>query len=415
MVETFDCTDNGTSIWEFDFPGTPPKGDIPTYQVTMARHAVGFGPAAEVVDTIAAGAFFVPPSPCDVYGWNSQTTNTPVWHYNVPNCDASLLYDEERVIAVSDDGTTAVFSAFIPDGQTSTPALFALDAQTGALLFQTGAADAGTGAGTVSVSVGGSFITWNTQLGLKVYGRDGALRDTVASQGPVEASESGAFIGSCTENSAKVFAWDGSSGSYLLNQTFTPPASPASDTWFCVDVALSSDGSGQEDTELVSYAWISGDVLTARVITCACLRVPTPPPPPHTHTRNFVPSLSLPPHLHTDSLVTGKVVIDWTSQTNSKLQTNPTIRMDGNYVGVALWGDQDDTPTAVVLSTAAGATPVFTYTTPGSMFGVDLVVDHSACTPTNDVIYFAVAGKHTPANVMGNGGDAFAWRIDVAL
>jgi hypothetical protein len=45
------------------------------------------------------------------------------------------------------------------------------------------------------------------------------------------------------------------------------------------------------------------------------------------------------------------------------------------------------------------------------MFGVDLVVDKAASTPTSDTIYFAVAGKATPANVMGNGGDAFAWKI----
>jgi len=29
-VETFNCTDNGTNIWEFDFPGDPPQGSIPT-------------------------------------------------------------------------------------------------------------------------------------------------------------------------------------------------------------------------------------------------------------------------------------------------------------------------------------------------------------------------------------------------
>jgi len=49
------------------------------------------------------------------------------------------------------------------------------------------------------------------------------------------------------------------------------------------------------------------------------------------------------------------------------------------------------------------------------MFGVDIVVDHAACTKTEDVLYFAVAGKHTPANVMGNGGDAYAWKITVPL
>ncbi len=39
------------------------------------------------------------------------------------------------------------------------------------------------------------------------------------------------------------------------------------------------------------------------------------------------------------------------------------------------------------------------------MFGVDLVVD------SDSSVYFSVAGKHTPANIMGNGGDAYTWRI----
>jgi len=379
-VETFNCTDNGTSIWEFDFPGDPPQGAIPTYMVDMARHAVSFGPSAEVVDTVAAGAFFVPPSPCNVYGWSSTGTGVPRWNWTLPNCDASLLYDEYRNIAISDDGTTAVFSAFVPQGQSGIPLLVAFNAQTGKELFRKGTADAGAQAGTVGTSVNGSFITWSTANGIVVYDGKGAKRTTLAAEGPNEISDSGDFLATCTENNARVWGFDGSNGNYAQKFSFSPPASPASDTWFCVDVAMSSDGTGAEDTELVSFAWISGDVLTARVITY--------------------------------SMVSGKVMIDWVSSTNAKLQTNPTVRMDGNFVGTALWGDSDDVPTAVVLKTGSN-TPVFTYTTPGSMFGVEIVVDHAACTPTNDVLYFAVAGKHTPANVMGNGGDAFAWRINV--
>ena len=49
------------------------------------------------------------------------------------------------------------------------------------------------------------------------------------------------------------------------------------------------------------------------------------------------------------------------------------------------------------------------------MFGVDILRDAAASTPTNDVLYFAVAGKHVPANAMGNGGDAYSWRIDVPV
>ena len=100
------------------------------------------------------------------------------------------------------------------------------------------------------------------------------------------------------------------------------------------------------------------------------------------------------------SLVTGKLLTDYTTPVNTQLQTNPTVKMDVDYCGVALWGDRDDVPTAVLLQ-AGNHTPVFTYVTPGSMMGVDLVDDGA------DGIFFSVAGKHVPANVMGNGGDAY--------
>jgi len=58
-----------------------------------------------------------------------------------------------------------------------------------------------------------------------------------------------------------------------------------------------------------------------------------------------------------------------------------------------------------VVLAASNSTPIFTYVTPGSMFGVDLVVEDA------QTLYFTVAGKHTPANIMGNGGDAYAWKI----
>lgn len=93
MVETFSTnTANGSDIWQFT--STLPTSDIATFMTDMARHAVGFG--ANAVDVVAAQADFVPPSSCSVYGWNSQTTNVPIWNWTLPNCDSSLLYDSYR-------------------------------------------------------------------------------------------------------------------------------------------------------------------------------------------------------------------------------------------------------------------------------------------------------------------------------
>lgn len=74
--------------------------------------------------------------------------------------------------------------------------------------------------------------------------------------------------------------------------------------------------------------------------------------------------------------------------------------MSGNYAGASLWGDNDDVPTVVVLS-AVNPAVIFNYTTPGSMFGIDILHDTSASTPASDVLYVTVAGKHVPANEMG--------------
>jgi hypothetical protein len=71
---------------------------------------------------------------------------------------------------------------------------------------------------------------------------------------------------------------------------------------------------------------------------------------------------------------------------------------------LACRGDRDDVPTAVLLQ-AGNHTPLLTYVTPGSMFGVDVVADGA------DGVYFSVAGKHTPANTYGNGGDAYTWHV----
>ena len=101
----------------------------------------------------------------------------------------------------------------------------------------------------------------------------------------------------------------------------------------------------------------------------------------------------------------GTLLSDYTTPTNTKLQTNTYLRSDGDFVGVALWGDADDVPTAVLLKAGQDA-PVFAYTTPGSMMGVDLLVEEAS-----GDIYLSVAGKHVPANTYGDGGDAYTWRV----
>ena len=191
-----------------------------------------------------------------------------------------------------------------------------------------------------------------------------------------ETSDSGDFVAWAGEDKGTIMKWDAVNLQYTLAFSITPPTGE----WYATSASISSDGSGAEESELVTYGWITANALQARVTIY--------------------------------SMVTGRLLTDYISPANTQLQTFPTVRMSGNYAGVSLWGDNDDVPTAIVLS-ATKPTPIFTYITPGSMFGIDLCIDKGASSPTQDTVYFTVAGKKTPANTMGNGGDAFAWRIIV--
>jgi hypothetical protein len=372
-VESYNVSDNGQNVWAFQ--SSLPLSDLATFQVDMARHAVTFG-VSGVVDTVAAQANFVPPSACNIYAFNSRGTSVPLWSINVSNCDSELLYDDDRYIDISDDGSTVAFSGFVTNGATTTGQMWVIDAQTGTVKFSKTNANGGP----VQLSENGTYIAWTVQDSVNVYSTsDGSLRDSINMNWNTQAelSDSGDYLAFAGDDAGYIYSWDATNNQYKLAYTVVPPNGG---TWYSVSCAISSDGSGTNEGELVTFSFIDGQALTARILIY--------------------------------SMVNGQLLTDYTTPKNAQLQTNPTVRMDRNYAGVCLWGDNNDVPTAIVLQ-AGSNNPVFAYTTPGSMFGVDIVVDPLASTPTQDVLYFSVAGKHTPANVMGNGGDAYSWKITV--
>ena len=328
MVEAYNVTDSGSNLWSFT--SNLPNAAQSTFMVDMARHAVGFGAGA--VDTVAAQANFVAPSACSVFAFSSTGTGTPLWSWNLSNCDSSLLYDMDRFIDISDDGSTVAFSYFVPSGTQSVPMLTVFDGQTGAVRF-TKALAAGAGTGPVQLSSQGAWVAWTQGDTVVVYsGTTGAIRDTVPMgwNTPAQLSDDGSFLAFSGDDTAHIYEWSAANSQYALKFALQPPGGG---TWYSVSCSLSSDGSGAADAELVAFAFYSEGALSARVVIY--------------------------------SMVTGALMTDWTSTTNAKLQTNPTVRMDGNYAGVCLWGDNGEVPTAVVLA-AGVSTPVFTYVTPGS-------------------------------------------------
>ena len=182
--------------------------------VDMARHAISFGTGA--VDVVAAQANFVPPSNCNVYAFNSETTNVPKWTWSMTNCDSSLLYDDYRMIDISDDGSTAAFSAFIPTGTTSAPLLTVFDGQSGAVRYSKSFA-AGTGAGPVMVTENGNYVAWEAGTGLQIYdGKTGVLRDTIPGAGNAEVSDSGDFVAAGGESSVTIYKWNATNNAYSV-------------------------------------------------------------------------------------------------------------------------------------------------------------------------------------------------------
>lgn len=368
-VEVYNVSDNGQApMWSFEDPNREA-----VLQVDMARHAEAFGTGA--VDTVAGDALFGAAGSCILRAWSSLGDGTPAWSYTVPDCASSFLYDSDRFVDMSDDGSTVAMSGYVNVSLPQlAPVLVVLDGQTGALRFKAGGDGSVKYGGPVQVTEHGTWIAWTDGDSVTVLsGATGAVRDTVAMNWNTMAqlSDDGSFLAFAGEDVGSVYAFDAASGKYALKYSLTPPNGG---TWYSISCAVSSDGSGAEMGELVSFSWIDGASLQARVTTY--------------------------------SMVTGALLTDYLTTKNTQLQTNPTVRMDGSYTALALWGDNDDTPTAVLLK-AGSNDALFNYTTPGSMFAVDVVLDGTS-------LYFSVAGKATPANEMGNGGDAYTWRMTPA-
>ena len=239
------------------------------------------------------------------------------------------------------------------------------------------------GQGQVQITQDGAFVlfvneggkpTPNSATAFVLDGATGTLRDQIAIPFFITAaiSDSGDYVAVGDDPAVHVFLWDATTSKYKPAYDVTPPGG----AWIPWDLCMTTGGDGDE---MLVVGAISGDVRTVQVTTW--------------------------------SVVGGTQVINWVSQTNAKLQENPTLRADRDYVGVALWGDAGELPTVVLLKKGSDV-PIASFITPGSMFAVDLNVVLTAGSP--DTIYLAAAGKHVAANEMGNGGDAFGWRIVVS-
>jgi hypothetical protein len=96
---------------------------------------------------------------------------------NVTNCDSSLLYDDDRFIDISDDGSTVGFSGVVQVGAKSVPTLWVLEGQTGKVLFSKTAAEGGP----VQLSENGTFVAWTQGDSVVVFnGKTGEERASLS-------------------------------------------------------------------------------------------------------------------------------------------------------------------------------------------------------------------------------------------
>ncbi len=378
FADLFDGT-SGSLVWSFtNASGTT---GTPTFLVDTARHcepSSGPDSAADVFVAVFDGAG------ASVYGLSSAAaTAAPLWAVSLPGCGENIEGGTYIMMEASDSGNRVAIQCHHA-GTPATARVYSIAGQTGIVEWSY---DLGTsvqaGQGNVQVTTDGAFVlfvneqgtpTPNTASAFVLDGATGALRAPAVII-PfficAAISDDGLYLAVGDDPAVHVFAWDSASSTYKASFDVNPPPGVGAIPW---DVQMSA---GPDADEMLVVGYIAGDVKSVQIAAW--------------------------------SIASQTLVVNWNSKTNTQLQENPTIRADGNYIGVSLWGDVGEAgyPTIVLLQKGSNAT-VFEYVTPGSMSAVDINV---VTTGGVDTIYLAAGGKHVPANQFGNGGDAFAFAI----
>lgn len=361
--------------------------------VDQARHPIV--PSVPSVDTFI---LFTGSGDCVISGFYSSgptVGSMPAWTTTLPSCEASEgVGGTYRCFEASDDGSTVALLGYGKDNGNPnvTSRAYALDGQTGEVRWTYDLSikqQESAGQGDIWITTTGNFIAYINEDGVPtpnsaqmhiLNGNDGTLRSEVEIPFFIAGaiSDDGNYVAIQNFTHLKgsqgwVLKWDGTD--YVRTATLNLPNDGFEyDEW---DTAITV---GDNNETIVVMGWISApDVERLRVNSW-----------------------------NADS---GDIIMDWHAPPNKQFQNNPSIMTWGSYIAVALWGDNGENPT-VELMTVYSNNSLFEFTSPGSMFAIDLVVDSS--TSTSDEILLVAAGKNVPANEGGTGGDAYFWSISVA-
>jgi hypothetical protein len=399
-AEAFKADTTGVPVWHYDSSNTEAE-----FRTSTARHidTTSVGP----ID-IAVGEFTGPDDNCVLYGFASTGTGTPAWTYTIPQCYVDDVDQTYTVLQISDDGSTvgyAVMSNYSQSGgfyPSPTNQLHLLNAQTGQLLFiyDLGPSIPASGGGISSDRHG---ATWAYTVGAIVYiinSPSGTLRTAPINKGYASATNicpMGTFLTYGYED-AVVAKWNSTTLVYDTVLTIS-----GNDQWIVWTSATSVNGGGSMPNGcLVSFGWTNYAAKRVRVDVYSMLN----------YNKYWT----------------------WYSSPDVEVQNMPILSMHMNYVSVATWGDSKAlTPTVLLFNLLSNVT-VFNYTTPGSMFDIE-VLFNNATIPSSmnndeylglvpyknvaipesgasyDLIFLIAAGKHVAASEFGNGGDAYAFQL----
>jgi len=205
----------------------------------------------------------------------------------------------------------------------------------------------------------------------------------------------GVFLSFGFVNTASIYMWNPAANAFLFKWNTTGPGN-ATHPWILESSVMSVNGEDMNPAGcVVALGWMRGDGMQAAVSVT--------------------------------SMLTQKQFLAWKSPVSPAGQNPPSVAMDLNYLAVGTWGSEDAgvVPTVLLFNfvSATANVPVFQYTTPGSVFGIDVVVDPYKYPPAaqgennnsagTDRVWVAAAGKHVHANVRGDGGDFFVFDVVV--
>ena len=203
----------------------------------------------------------------------------------------------------------------------------------------------------------------------------------------------GVFLSFGFINVANVYMWNPAADAFLFKWSTAGPGN-ATHPWILESSIMTVNGEDMNPAGCaVALGWMRGDGMQAAVTVI--------------------------------DMLTRKQYLSWHSPVSPAGQNPPAaLAMDLGYLAVGCWGSEDAgaAPTLLLFSyvSATPDMPVLMYTTPGSVFAVDVVVNPYKYPPMSDggasgvagsgaapmdQVWVAAAGKAVHANKLGDGGD----------